>query len=44
VPIGSYRFAIESGDGWVISAGGDCCTRMIGGKTFEVGTITLREP
>jgi hypothetical protein len=43
VPVATYRFAIKVGKKWRITLGGDCCTKMQKGQTFDVGAIKLRK-
>jgi hypothetical protein len=41
VPIGSYGFAVKTAGKWLIMIGGNCCTEMQAGKSYDVGSITL---
>ena len=41
VPIGTYGFAVKPGAQWIILIGGDCCTALTAGGTYDVGAITL---
>ncbi|MBK9031070.1 MAG: hypothetical protein IPL61_07000 [Myxococcales bacterium] len=41
VPVGTYGFAVKPGAQWIILIGGDCCTALEPGATYDVGAITL---
>ncbi len=41
VPIGSYGFAVKAAGKWLIMIGGNCCTEMQAGKSYDVGSIKL---
>ena len=41
VPVGSFGFAIKPAGQWMIMLGGNCCTELEAGGTYDVGSITL---
>ena len=41
VPLGAYRFALKAGPKWSVGMS-SCCAGMKAGKTFDVGSITLK--
>lgn len=41
VPVGTYGFAVKPAAQWIILIGGDCCTALTAGGTYDVGAITL---
>ena len=41
VPVGSYGFAVKPAAQWIILIGSNCCTDLVAGGSYDVGSITL---